>query len=240
MRKCNFLSNNRFCFKNTNFESFERPYFFRQFFWQISFTWNMKIVKIRWYPCIQKQDIINWQVIVKKRRIWAFCVDDFPLMLWIWRENKKILTETSTVFKYTKLIAHSKLPVKRKMHIINAYFLKLVIVSVYRARPFSRNQTFYGAKLKKQSSIVFLQSYMKRVEIAETISGVQRWFREHEKYQRWSTLIKNLSTLIFSESAVLRTENFSVDQRWTLNSCVWNIISSESALSLESQFGSRF
>ena len=37
------------------------------------------------------------------------------------------------------------------------------------------------------------------------IFGVfQRWFREHEKHQRWSALFQSWSALIFSESAMFR------------------------------------
>ena len=65
-----------------------------------------------------------------------------------------------------------------------------------------------------------------RVEVPEIISAkqrcfwhftffsaVQRWFREHAKYQRWSALFQTWSVLIFSESALFRTENFSAKKR---------------------------
>ena len=52
----------------------------------------------------------------------------------------------------------------------------------------------------------------------------QRWFREHDKHQRWSALFQRWSALILSDSALFRTGKFSADflcsetldfQRWT-------------------------
>ena len=60
-----------------------------------------------------------------------------------------------------------------------------------------------------------------RVEVPGIISAEQRWFREHEKHQRWSALFQSCSALIFSESALFRSEKFSA---------ISGRISSESAL----------
>ena len=56
----------------------------------------------------------------------------------------------------------------------------------------------------------------------------ERWFREHDKHQRWSALFQCWSALIFSESALFRTEKFSAVSE--LNSAVSERNSSESAL----------
>ena len=56
----------------------------------------------------------------------------------------------------------------------------------------------------------------------------QRWFRGHEKNQRWSALFQRWSALIFSESALFSTEKFSAVSE--LNSAVSERNSSESAL----------
>ena len=67
---------------------------------------------------------------------------------------------------------------------------------------------------------------LSRVEVPEVISAeqrcfrgltllstVQRWFREHAKSQRWLALFQSWSALIFSESTLFRTENFSAEIR---------------------------
>ena len=56
----------------------------------------------------------------------------------------------------------------------------------------------------------------------------QRWFREHDKPQRWSALFQSWSALIFSESVLFTTEKFRAVSE--LNSAVSERNSSESAL----------
>ena len=51
-------------------------------------------------------------------------------------------------------------------------------------------------------------------ELFQRFDVFQRWFRKHEKHQRWSALFQTWSALTFSESTLFRTEKFSADQHW--------------------------
>ena len=70
--------------------SFKKSYYFSRILWQICNNLVIRKIHIQnrhfaghWHS----EDIINWQVSVKKRRIWVLWGDDFLSMLWIWAEN---------------------------------------------------------------------------------------------------------------------------------------------------------
>ena len=55
----------------------------------------------------------------------------------------------------------------------------------------------------------------------QTFDVFQRWFRVHEKQQCWSALVQTRSALTFSESALIKSEKFSAEQRCFRDNQLW-------------------
>ena len=72
------------------------------------------------------------------------------------------------------------------------------------------------------------RDHQRWIALFQRFGVFQGWFRGHEKYQRWSALFQRWWALIFSESALFRTEEFSaVSERISaVQRCfcwLWNI-----------------
>ena len=114
---------------------------------------------------------------------------------------------------------------------LNSQFFRIFSAWFYRDFPENLAWNIAISPCKSESECIMKSSYSTScwnprdnqswTALFQIFDVFQRWFRENEEHQRWSTLFQSWSTLILSESALFRAEKFSA---------VSEKISSESAL----------